>query len=416
MFLSSPRVDSIFSRENWFSPSVVLSLATQVLSSVTVLSNSCHSLTRVSTLATQSSATDLTFMYLSLRAATSSSASLWVVIFLAAESAASKTLRWSTQAFSKPWTFSARAEASSRLEGLLRPSVEVASALTSQGENSLMPVLYSAQNLTSSEYLSHSFFVFFLEVCDVLGDSVEFILELLGISGNLVSLREEFKFSGGVSLDDLKLGRNVLLQVHGSGHSVLGGHLVAGVLDVIQLIGGASHPGVNALQGTIKLIEIFAEVVNLVDLLLKLRNNHQLFAESLDFLFNQLLLVLRDGQGHDLNVVLDFIVQSHDTVLGLVEDLLSLGQIFKSRLEVKAFLNLLDLFQTLLNLNDDSVIVLGIANPGVLGVVQEGKSVLSFLLGVIPANLDSLNMSLQELGLVRVLQDLAALLNQILDN
>merc|ERR1719175_27402 len=147
-------------RENWFSPSVVLSLATQVLSSVTVLSNSCHSLTRVSTLATQSSATDLTFMYLSLRAATSSSASLWVVIFLAAESAASKTLRWSTQAFSKPWTFSARAEASSRLEGLLRPSVEAASALTSQGENSLMPVLYSAQNLTSSEYLSHSFLVF----------------------------------------------------------------------------------------------------------------------------------------------------------------------------------------------------------------------------------------------------------------
>merc|ERR1719175_148351 len=58
MFLSSPRVDSIFSRENWFSPSVVLSLATQAL------------------------ATDLTFMYLSLRAATSSSASLWVVIFL----------------------------------------------------------------------------------------------------------------------------------------------------------------------------------------------------------------------------------------------------------------------------------------------------------------------------------------------
>merc|ERR1711997_484356 len=37
MFLSSPRVDSIFSRENWFSPSADLSLATQELSSVTVL-------------------------------------------------------------------------------------------------------------------------------------------------------------------------------------------------------------------------------------------------------------------------------------------------------------------------------------------------------------------------------------------
>merc|ERR1719175_516757 len=45
-------------------------------------------------------------------------------------------------------------------ENWFSPSVEAASALTSQGENSLMPVLYSAQNLTSSEYLSHSFFVF----------------------------------------------------------------------------------------------------------------------------------------------------------------------------------------------------------------------------------------------------------------
>merc|ERR1719175_370802 len=93
MFLSSPRVDSIFSRENWFSPSVVLSLATQVLSSVTVLSNSCHSLTRVSTLATQSSEVPLTLLNLSIRAATSLSAPSWVVIFLAAASAACRTFR-----------------------------------------------------------------------------------------------------------------------------------------------------------------------------------------------------------------------------------------------------------------------------------------------------------------------------------
>ena len=50
MFLSSPRVDSIFSRENCCSPSL-RSSATQLLSSVTVLSRSLHSLTRVSTLA-----------------------------------------------------------------------------------------------------------------------------------------------------------------------------------------------------------------------------------------------------------------------------------------------------------------------------------------------------------------------------
>merc|ERR1719391_1636251 len=76
MFLSSPRVDSIFSRENWFSPSADLSLATQVFNSVTVLSSRVHSFNRVSTLATHSSETALTLPYLSLRAATSPSASL----------------------------------------------------------------------------------------------------------------------------------------------------------------------------------------------------------------------------------------------------------------------------------------------------------------------------------------------------
>merc|ERR1719407_370675 len=65
MFLSSPRVDSIFSRENWFSPSEVLSLATQVLSSVTVLSSRVHSLRRTSTFFTHSSLTALTLLYLS---------------------------------------------------------------------------------------------------------------------------------------------------------------------------------------------------------------------------------------------------------------------------------------------------------------------------------------------------------------
>merc|ERR1719209_429420 len=71
MFLSSPRVDSIFSRENWFSPSEDLSLATQEFSSVTVLSSRVHSLRRTSTFFTHSSLTALTLLYLSLRPATS---------------------------------------------------------------------------------------------------------------------------------------------------------------------------------------------------------------------------------------------------------------------------------------------------------------------------------------------------------
>merc|ERR1719167_462318 len=47
MFFNSPRVDSIFSRENWFSPSTVLSLATQELSSVTVVSLATQELSSV---------------------------------------------------------------------------------------------------------------------------------------------------------------------------------------------------------------------------------------------------------------------------------------------------------------------------------------------------------------------------------
>merc|ERR1719415_308679 len=92
MFFNSPRVDSIFSRENWFSPSAVLSLATQELSSVTVVSSRVHSFRRMSTFFTHSSLTALTLAYLSLRAATSASASACVVIFWAAPLAASRTL------------------------------------------------------------------------------------------------------------------------------------------------------------------------------------------------------------------------------------------------------------------------------------------------------------------------------------
>merc|ERR1711872_1074188 len=56
-------------------------------------------------------------------------------------------------------TLSFRALTSSRLVGLERPSVQAPSEVASQGVNSLIPVLYSAQNLTSSEYLSHSHLV-----------------------------------------------------------------------------------------------------------------------------------------------------------------------------------------------------------------------------------------------------------------
>merc|ERR1719309_1826390 len=67
--------------------------ATQELSSVTVLSNSTHSFSRVFTFFTHSSETPLTLLYLSFNAATSESASACEVIFFEAASAASRTLR-----------------------------------------------------------------------------------------------------------------------------------------------------------------------------------------------------------------------------------------------------------------------------------------------------------------------------------
>merc|ERR1711962_564960 len=77
----------------FYSPSTVFSLATQELSSVTVVSSRVHSFSRVSTFLTQSSDTALTLLYFSLRAATSLSASSWVVIFLEADSAATSTAK-----------------------------------------------------------------------------------------------------------------------------------------------------------------------------------------------------------------------------------------------------------------------------------------------------------------------------------
>merc|ERR1719150_2063612 len=161
MFLSSPRVDSIFSNENCCSPSAPRSFATQEFNSVTVLSRSFHSLTRVSTFFIHSSDTALTFSYRVFNPATSSSASLCVVILLAAPAASMRILRCLTQPVSKSLTLAYIALASSKVCGLDKPSVDLASAASNHGRNDLIPVLYSAQYLTSSEKLSHSFITFF---------------------------------------------------------------------------------------------------------------------------------------------------------------------------------------------------------------------------------------------------------------
>merc|ERR1719225_1929524 len=91
-----------------------------------------------------------------------------------------------------------------------------------------------------------------------------------------------------------------------------------------------------------------------------------------------LLLVLGKGDGHAGEVVVDGLEESADGVVALV--------------------------------------VLSVANPGLLGVLKQLQPVLGLLLGVIPAFLDPLDIALKELRLVGVFQDLLTLLNQIIHN
>merc|ERR550532_3575639 len=135
MFLSSPNVDSIFSNEKFCSCSAPRSWVAQELSSLTVLSKSFHSLTRVSAFFIHSSETPLTLAYLALSAATSSSASLWVVILLAAVSAFSKIFKCLRAFWSNSLTCAYMALASSRVCGLERPPPALFSEASNQGLN-----------------------------------------------------------------------------------------------------------------------------------------------------------------------------------------------------------------------------------------------------------------------------------------
>merc|ERR1711902_262824 len=77
-----------------------------------------------------------------------------------------------------------------------------------------------------------------LELLDVLDNSGELVLEDLGVSGDLVTLGQEVLLSGGAGLEDLELGGDVLLEVHGPGNSVLREHGAGGLLDVLKLSSG----------------------------------------------------------------------------------------------------------------------------------------------------------------------------------
>ena len=136
----------------------------------------------------------------------------------------------------------------------------------------------------------------------------------------------------------------------------------------------------------------------------------------LDLLVYDLLLVVGQGDGHAGEVVIDGFEQAVDGFLGVVEDVLALLQVLQGSRQVEPLLDLLDLFLGLLKVGGNGLVVLSIAHPGVLGLLQQLQPVLGLLLGVVPADLNAHDMTLEELGLVGVLKDLLSLFNQLLDD
>merc|ERR1719494_178064 len=193
---------------------------------------------------------------------------------------------------------------------------------------------------------------------------------------------------------------------------ILREHSTRGLLDVLQLGGGSVLPAVNSLQGVVKVDEGGAEVLN--DL--EAGDNLKLSLNGLDLLVNNLLLVLGKGDGHAGEVVVDGLEESADGVVALVIQLLPLLQVGEGIIKVVPLLDLLDLLLGNLELRGNGLVVLSVANPSLLGVLEQLQSVLGLLLGVIPAFLDPLDIALKELGLVGVFQDNLTLGNEINNN
>merc|ERR1719433_2080109 len=70
---------------------------------------------------------------------------------------------------------------------------------------------------------------------DVVSDPVQLVLEGLSVLVNVTTLRKKSSLGLGALLQNLKLGGNVLLQIHGPGHTILREHSTRGLLDVLQL-------------------------------------------------------------------------------------------------------------------------------------------------------------------------------------
>merc|ERR1719237_1047505 len=191
--------------------------------------------------------------------------------------------------------------------------------------------------------------------------------------------------SCSTALQDFELCSNVLLQIHGPGHTVLGEHGSRGFLDVLQLSSGSVLPSVNCLEGVVKVNEGSAEILNNGNGVLEASDNLQLGINGLDLLVENLLLVLREGDGHASEVVVDALEKSTDCVVALVVQVLSLLQVGEGILKVVPLLDHLDLLLSNLKLRGNGLIVLSVANPGLLGVLEQLQPILCLLLGIIPA-------------------------------
>merc|ERR1712001_679069 len=112
-------------------------------------------------------------------------------------------------------------------------------------------------------------------------------------------------------------------------------------------------------------------------------------------------------------VLVDGVEKTVDLVVGVVEDFLSLGEVSIGGIQIEDLLHLLDLLLGNVELVGNSFTVLSVTNEGVLGLSKELKPVGGLVLGVFPSVLDSLDVSLEELGFVRVLEDDLTLGNEI---
>merc|ERR1712045_968123 len=169
-------------------------------------------------------------------------------------------------------------------------------------------------------------------------------------------------------------------------------------------------------MGVVKSGESSNKLLNLADGCLEAADNLKLLLNSLDFLGKDLLLVLRDGNAHSFVVVIDGVKQTVNSFIRSLQEILSLLQIGISGITIEDLLHLLNLFLSGVKFIGNSLAVLSITNECTLGLVKKLESVLCLLFGIFPSILDTLDIGLKELGLVRVLQDDLTLGNEICDN